>query len=123
MARAVSRSPGHTCRVNRTPYEINADGAMAEWLHRRVREEWGFGDGKELSPEDLIRDARAGFDALGLSGLVGRKPGSKEELHWVPLVWLIALFLWHLAQVVCPALLVIFIDVFVDFSIQWRCEQ
>jgi 5-methyltetrahydrofolate--homocysteine methyltransferase len=33
--------------------------ALAEWAHKRVREEWGFGDG--LSPEELIRERYRGI--------------------------------------------------------------
>jgi 5-methyltetrahydrofolate--homocysteine methyltransferase len=35
--------------------------ALAEWLHRRVRQQWGFGDGEEVSFEDLIREKYRGI--------------------------------------------------------------
>jgi 5-methyltetrahydrofolate--homocysteine methyltransferase len=35
--------------------------ALAEWLHRRVREAWGLGDGEDLSHEDLIREKYRGI--------------------------------------------------------------
>ncbi len=35
--------------------------AFAEWLHKRVRLEWGYGEGEELSNEDLIRERYRGI--------------------------------------------------------------
>jgi 5-methyltetrahydrofolate--homocysteine methyltransferase len=35
--------------------------ALAECLHERAREEWGFGRGEPLSNEDLIRERRRGI--------------------------------------------------------------
>lgn len=35
--------------------------AFAEWLHKRVREEWGFGKEENLSSEDLIREKYRGI--------------------------------------------------------------
>jgi 5-methyltetrahydrofolate--homocysteine methyltransferase len=35
--------------------------AFAEYLHRRVREEWGYGRGEDLSPEQLIREEYRGI--------------------------------------------------------------
>lgn len=35
--------------------------AFAEWLHRRAREEWGFGRGESLSNDDLIRERYRGI--------------------------------------------------------------
>jgi len=35
--------------------------AFAECLHRRAREEWGYGQGEQLSPEDLIRERYRGI--------------------------------------------------------------
>ncbi|MGI8905903.1 MAG: methionine synthase [Candidatus Sumerlaeaceae bacterium] len=34
---------------------------LAEYLHKRVREEWGFGRGENLSAEDLIREKYRGI--------------------------------------------------------------
>ena len=35
--------------------------ASAEWLHRKAREEWGFGAGENLSNEDLIKEKYRGI--------------------------------------------------------------
>ncbi|MFO0706106.1 MAG: methionine synthase [Nitrospira sp.] len=35
--------------------------AFAEWLHKKVREEWGYGKGEQLSNEDLIREKYRGI--------------------------------------------------------------
>jgi 5-methyltetrahydrofolate--homocysteine methyltransferase len=35
--------------------------AFAEWLHRRAREDWGYGRNENLSPEDLIRERYRGI--------------------------------------------------------------
>ena len=35
--------------------------AFAEWLHKKVREEWGFGATENLSAEDLIRERYRGI--------------------------------------------------------------
>ena len=35
--------------------------AFAEWLHKRVREEWGYGRGEKFSNEDLIREKYRGI--------------------------------------------------------------
>src|SRR5262249_47275332 len=35
--------------------------AFAEYLHKRVREEWGFGRGETLSNEELIREKYRGI--------------------------------------------------------------
>jgi 5-methyltetrahydrofolate--homocysteine methyltransferase len=35
--------------------------AFAEYLHKRAREEWGFGAGENLSPEELIREKYRGI--------------------------------------------------------------
>jgi 5-methyltetrahydrofolate--homocysteine methyltransferase len=35
--------------------------ALAEWLHKLVREEWGYGRGETLSTEDLIRERYRGI--------------------------------------------------------------
>jgi len=35
--------------------------AFAEWLHRRVRNEWGFGKSENLTPEDLIQEKYRGI--------------------------------------------------------------
>jgi 5-methyltetrahydrofolate--homocysteine methyltransferase len=35
--------------------------ALAEWLHKRVREEWGYGGGETLSTEDLILERYRGI--------------------------------------------------------------
>ncbi len=35
--------------------------AFAEFLHKRVRQEWGFGQGENLSPEDLIAEKYRGI--------------------------------------------------------------
>jgi 5-methyltetrahydrofolate--homocysteine methyltransferase len=35
--------------------------AFAECLHQRVREEWGYGCGENLSPEDLIQERYRGI--------------------------------------------------------------
>jgi 5-methyltetrahydrofolate--homocysteine methyltransferase len=35
--------------------------AFAECLHKRVREEWGYGTGEQLSPEDLIHEKYRGI--------------------------------------------------------------
>jgi 5-methyltetrahydrofolate--homocysteine methyltransferase len=35
--------------------------ALAEWLHQRVRCEWGYGRDESLSPEDLIRERYRGI--------------------------------------------------------------
>ncbi len=35
--------------------------AFAEWLHRKVREEWGYGKGEQLSNEELIREKYRGI--------------------------------------------------------------
>jgi 5-methyltetrahydrofolate--homocysteine methyltransferase len=35
--------------------------AFAEWLHARVRREWGYGQGEGLSVEDLIREEYRGI--------------------------------------------------------------
>jgi 5-methyltetrahydrofolate--homocysteine methyltransferase len=35
--------------------------AMAEWLHKLVREEWGYGKGEMLSTEDLIQERYRGI--------------------------------------------------------------
>ncbi len=35
--------------------------AFAEWLHKRVREEWGYGRGEKLTNEDLIRERYRGI--------------------------------------------------------------
>jgi 5-methyltetrahydrofolate--homocysteine methyltransferase len=35
--------------------------ALAEWLHKRAREEWGYGRGENLSAEDLIRERYRGI--------------------------------------------------------------
>jgi len=35
--------------------------AFAEWLHKRAREEWGYGRGESLSHEDLIRERYRGI--------------------------------------------------------------
>jgi 5-methyltetrahydrofolate--homocysteine methyltransferase len=35
--------------------------ALAEWLHRRVREEWGYGGEEELTVEDLVRERYRGI--------------------------------------------------------------
>ena len=35
--------------------------AFAEYLHKRVREEWGYGTGEELTSEDLIRERYRGI--------------------------------------------------------------
>ncbi|HTR40451.1 MAG TPA: methionine synthase [Pseudomonadales bacterium] len=34
---------------------------FAEWLHRRVRREWGYGKNENLSPEDLIEEKYRGI--------------------------------------------------------------
>jgi 5-methyltetrahydrofolate--homocysteine methyltransferase len=34
--------------------------ALAEWLHKRAREEWGYGRGENLSVDDLIRERYRG---------------------------------------------------------------
>ncbi|HXB58509.1 MAG TPA: vitamin B12 dependent-methionine synthase activation domain-containing protein, partial [Candidatus Acidoferrales bacterium] len=35
--------------------------AFAEWLHRRVRREWGYGKNETLSPDDLIQEKYRGI--------------------------------------------------------------
>jgi 5-methyltetrahydrofolate--homocysteine methyltransferase len=35
--------------------------ALAEWLHARVRREWGYGIGEALSPEDLVAERYRGI--------------------------------------------------------------
>jgi len=35
--------------------------AFAEWLHWRARQEWGYGNGERLSPEDLIEEKYRGI--------------------------------------------------------------
>jgi 5-methyltetrahydrofolate--homocysteine methyltransferase len=35
--------------------------AFAEWLHKRVREDWGYGRGEKLTPEDLISERYRGI--------------------------------------------------------------
>ena len=35
--------------------------AFAEWLHKRVREDWGYGKGEKFSTEDLIREKYRGI--------------------------------------------------------------
>jgi 5-methyltetrahydrofolate--homocysteine methyltransferase len=35
--------------------------ALAEWLHKRVREDWGYGRGEKLSTEDLIQERYRGI--------------------------------------------------------------
>jgi 5-methyltetrahydrofolate--homocysteine methyltransferase len=35
--------------------------ALAEWLHRRVREEWGYGASEDLAAEDLIKERYRGI--------------------------------------------------------------
>jgi 5-methyltetrahydrofolate--homocysteine methyltransferase len=35
--------------------------AFAEWLHKRAREEWGYGKNEELSNDDLIRERYRGI--------------------------------------------------------------
>ena len=35
--------------------------AFAEWLHRRAREEWGFGRSEDLSHDDLVRERYRGI--------------------------------------------------------------
>jgi 5-methyltetrahydrofolate--homocysteine methyltransferase len=35
--------------------------AFAEWLHRRVRREWGYGRGENFSPDDLIQEKYRGI--------------------------------------------------------------
>jgi 5-methyltetrahydrofolate--homocysteine methyltransferase len=35
--------------------------AFAEWLHKRVREEWGYGRGESLSTEDMIKERYRGI--------------------------------------------------------------
>jgi 5-methyltetrahydrofolate--homocysteine methyltransferase len=35
--------------------------ALAEWLHKRAREEWSYGRGENLSTEDLIRERYRGI--------------------------------------------------------------
>ena len=35
--------------------------AFAEWLHREVRKEWGYGSNEQLSNEDLIRERYRGI--------------------------------------------------------------
>jgi 5-methyltetrahydrofolate--homocysteine methyltransferase len=35
--------------------------AFAEYLHKRVREEWGYGKGEKLAPEDLIAEKYRGI--------------------------------------------------------------
>jgi 5-methyltetrahydrofolate--homocysteine methyltransferase len=35
--------------------------ALAEWLHRKARAEWGYGEGENLSIEDLIREKYRGI--------------------------------------------------------------
>jgi 5-methyltetrahydrofolate--homocysteine methyltransferase len=35
--------------------------ALAEWLHKRAREEWGYGRGEKLSTEDLIQERYRGI--------------------------------------------------------------
>ena len=35
--------------------------ALAEWLHRRARREWGFGDTEDLRVEDLVRERYRGI--------------------------------------------------------------
>ena len=50
--------------------------AFAECLHKRVREEWGYGCGEGLSNADLIQEKYRGIrPAAGLPGL----PGSHGE--------------------------------------------
>ena len=40
---------------------ICAAEALAEWLHARVRQEWGFGQSENLSAEDLIAEKYRGI--------------------------------------------------------------
>ena len=35
--------------------------AFAEWLHKRVRLEWGYGEGERLENEDLVRERYRGI--------------------------------------------------------------
>jgi 5-methyltetrahydrofolate--homocysteine methyltransferase len=35
--------------------------AFAEWLHKKVRSEWGYGKDEQLSSEDLIRERYRGI--------------------------------------------------------------
>src|SRR5262249_27686457 len=35
--------------------------ALAEWLHKRAREEWGYGRGENLSTDDLIEERYRGI--------------------------------------------------------------
>jgi 5-methyltetrahydrofolate--homocysteine methyltransferase len=35
--------------------------AFAEWLHWRARQEWGYGNGENFSPEDLIQEKYRGI--------------------------------------------------------------
>ena len=35
--------------------------AFAEWLHQRVRREWGYGEGEALTPEELIHEKYRGI--------------------------------------------------------------
>ena len=52
--------------------------AFAECLHKRVRDEWGYGRGEGLSTDELIHEKYRGIrPAAGLSGL----PRSHREGH------------------------------------------
>ncbi len=35
--------------------------AFAEWLHRKVRQDWGYGQDENLAPDELIREAYRGI--------------------------------------------------------------
>jgi len=35
--------------------------ALAEWLHKRAREDWGYGRGEKLSTDDLIQERYRGI--------------------------------------------------------------
>src|SRR5207237_5358410 len=35
--------------------------ALAEWLHKQARDEWGFGREENLTPEDLLKERYRGI--------------------------------------------------------------
>ena len=73
---AFACTAGHGCEELCRRYDVEHDDyssimakavadrlaeACAEWLHARVRREWGFGRQEQLSPEDLIEEKYRGI--------------------------------------------------------------
>jgi 5-methyltetrahydrofolate--homocysteine methyltransferase len=86
--------------------------ALAEWLHRRVRGEWGYGRDEQLSVEELIREGYRGirpapgypacpdhsekrrlFDLLGAEARVGI--GLTESFAMLPAASVCGLYFSH----------------------------